>query len=144
MTAKRGPVPGTTGRTPAAVAAIAAAAHTAGQSMAHTVAEHYGCSYGAARMAIYRARDAGQVVPFVSRRRTLDVDARAALVADRERRNAEREARRVRAPQDRQPVRCSCGQTCTTRTALGTHCWKQHDRPPTDLERIILTEQVAA
>ena len=41
-------------------------------------------------------------------------------------------------------VRCSCGQACTNRTALGKHCWKQHDRPPTDLERIILTEQVAA
>ena len=49
-----------------------------------------------------------------------------------------------RPPVERGAVRCSCGQQCKDRTALGAHTWSAHDRWPTDAERVIIAEQVAA
>lgn len=49
-----------------------------------------------------------------------------------------------RPPVERGAVRCSCGQQCANRTALGAHTWSAHDRWPTDAERVIIAEQVAA
>ena len=51
----------------------------------------------------------------------------------------------VAAPVPAVVVRCSCGQLCPSRTALGKHTWAKHTRPPTDRERIILDSvEVAA
>ena len=60
---RRGPIPGTTGRNPAEVAAVAVWAHTNGRRMSQAVAAHFQCSEEAARAAIYRARRAGQNIP---------------------------------------------------------------------------------
>ena len=46
---RRGPVPGTTGRTPAAVARVCLDAYANGRNMAQAVATEYACSIAAAR-----------------------------------------------------------------------------------------------
>ena len=58
-----GPVPGATGRNPAAVAEVACAAHAVGQSMTAAIASRYGITPEAARQAIYRARKLGKFIP---------------------------------------------------------------------------------
>lgn len=58
-----GPVPGATGRNPAAVAEVARAAHAVGRSMTDAVASRYGITPEAARQAIYRARKLGEFIP---------------------------------------------------------------------------------
>lgn len=61
---RRGPVPGTTGRTPAEVARTALHAHRTGQRMAALVASRYGITDRAASAAISRARQAGHDIPY--------------------------------------------------------------------------------
>ena len=62
--ARRGPIPGTTGRNPAEVAAVARHALAAHVPVAATVAERFGCTLAAAKCAVSRARKAGHHIPY--------------------------------------------------------------------------------
>lgn len=62
--ARRGPIPGTTGRNPAEVAAVALAAQACGAPVAASVAERYGCTLAAAKALVSRARLAGHEIPY--------------------------------------------------------------------------------
>ena len=144
------------------VASLATAAYTHGDRMCGAIADHYDITRRDAKTLLTRARRAGHDIPMDRRgpqgtlrhgtryhyRKGCHCDAcvaanRAHQLEQQARRGAGR-ANPGRPPVERGAVRCSCGQQCANRTALGAHCWSQHDRPPTDAERVIIAEQVAA
>lgn len=143
---KPGPKPGSFGRSKAEIAAVAIAAIERGDPMIPAVAAHFGCSNGAARAAIRQARQAGQPIPLRSAGRPPS-DAQKARTATAARNAVLRASGEYGSLGPRStpgPVRCSCGQVCKSRTALGAHCWALHDRWPSDAERVILVEQAVA
>ena len=143
----RGPQPGSTGRNKAEIAHVALAAHARGESMITALVAYYGCTRAAARAAISRTRLAGHPLPLgYHAKRILTAEQLAERQAAHEARRERRLLREARppAPVERQPVRCACGLLLANRTTLGKHTWGAHDRAPSDRERIIIGEQVAA
>lgn len=144
------------------VASLATAAYAHGDRMCGAIADHYDITRRDAKTLLTRARRAGHDIPMDRRgpQGTLRHGTRYhyrkgcrcdACTAANRRHQQEQQARRGvgranpgRPPVERGAVRCSCGQQCKDRTALGAHTWSAHNRWPTDAERVIIAEQVAA
>lgn len=164
---RRGPIPGTTGYTPRAVAAVANEAHAQGRNIAQTVAAHFGCTLPAARSAISRARRDGHPIPYdygyTAPDGTWQQTAKSnpqwsANVHRAARLNAQRRRRAKAAPRPPQPraerpfnpprstgqphTCTTCGHQAPTGWELAGHTLDHHGRPLVAAERT--PQQVAA